>query len=199
MTIKNRGGIFGRNPTFNEIGGTLTTAAQPNITSLGTQSSNLAFASGNGIDFSATAGTGTSELLSDYEEGSFSPVVSDAASAGNTATGTFNGYYTKVGDLVTCVISLVNIDTTGMTAGNDLHVQGLPFAAASLNGVNRFQGALGAGGGVTFTGTLTIEISDANSYAKILETASGSTDHLIVSEVNSGTADIYTSITYKAA
>ena len=69
MTIKNRGGIFGRNPTFNEIGGTLTTAAQPNITSLGTQTSNLAFSSGNGIDFSATAGTGTSELFSDYEQG----------------------------------------------------------------------------------------------------------------------------------
>lgn len=159
---------------------------------------NLAFASGNGIDFSATSGTGTSKLLDDYEEGAFTPVVSDAASGGNTATGTFNGYYTKIGDLVTCVISLVNIDTTGMTAGNDLHIQGLPFVAAPLNGVNRFQGALGAGGGVTFTGTLTSEISEPASYAKILETASGSNDYLIVSEVNSGTADIFTSITYKA-
>ena len=33
--------------------------------------------SGKGIDFSATAGTGTSELLADYEEGTFAAVISD--------------------------------------------------------------------------------------------------------------------------
>ena len=43
---------------------------------------NLAFASGKGIDFSATGGpdtgaTGTSELLDDYEEGSWSALIMD--------------------------------------------------------------------------------------------------------------------------
>ena len=32
--------------------------------------------SGKGIDFSATPGTGTSELLTDYEEGDWTPAVS---------------------------------------------------------------------------------------------------------------------------
>ena len=195
MTIKQQGGIFGRNPTFNNvtIDGTLSGLSNLSL------SGNIVLADGQGIDFSATSGIGTSELFDDYEEGSFTPVVSDAASAGNTATGTFNGYYTKVGDLVTCVISLVNIDTTGMTAGNDLYIQGLPFVSGSLDGVIRFQGALSTAGGVTFTGTLTVEIRDDQSFARIAETASGSNDYLIVSEVNSGASDIFTSITYKAA
>jgi len=34
---------------------------------------------GKGIDFSATAGTGTSELLDDYEEGTWSPTFVDNA------------------------------------------------------------------------------------------------------------------------
>ncbi len=49
---------------------------------------NIALASGHGIDFSATSDASgmTSELLDDYEEGSFTPVVSDASSGGNTAS-----------------------------------------------------------------------------------------------------------------
>ena len=42
--------------------------------------------SGNGIDFSATPGTGTSELLSDYEEGTWTPTSFDityAAASGS--------------------------------------------------------------------------------------------------------------------
>jgi len=37
--------------------------------------SNIAMDSGYGIDFSATPGTGTSELLDDYEEGIWTPSV----------------------------------------------------------------------------------------------------------------------------
>ena len=43
--------------------------------------------SGKGIDFSATSGTGTSELLADYEEGTFTPTISGSSSAG---TGTYS-------------------------------------------------------------------------------------------------------------
>ena len=41
---------------------------------------NLVVPSGKGIDFSATSGTGTSELFDDYEEGTWTPVPADAAS-----------------------------------------------------------------------------------------------------------------------
>ena len=36
---------------------------------------NIVMNSGYGIDFSATAGTGTSELFNDYEEGTWTPVL----------------------------------------------------------------------------------------------------------------------------
>ena len=132
MTIKQHGGIFGRNPTFNTIGGTLTTAAQPNITSLGTQTSNLAFASGNGIDFSATAGTGTSELLDDYEEGQWTPGYAPATNSFDAISYNIqNGSYTKVGRVVHCVCSLRTSSITVGTASGDIYLTGLPFTHSS--------------------------------------------------------------------
>lgn len=56
--------------------------------------------SGKGIDFSATPGTGTSELLADYEEGTWTTTVSDTSNFTGTPT-LSNGKYTKVGRLVT--------------------------------------------------------------------------------------------------
>lgn len=46
---------------------------------------------GKGIDFSATPGTGTSELLSDYEEGTWTPANGNMTVVGGitSATGTY--------------------------------------------------------------------------------------------------------------
>jgi hypothetical protein len=81
--------------------------------------------SGKGIDFSATPGTGTSELLSDYEEGTWTPT--DASGAGLSFTlGTCT--YTKIGRQVTA-----NFDITYPSTA-DVSTQlmgGLPFTAAS--------------------------------------------------------------------
>ena len=64
-------------------------------------SQNIVMSSGNGIDFSATSdgsGTTTSELLDDYEEGTWTPVIT---SDGYTLIGaSTSGYYTKIGNLV---------------------------------------------------------------------------------------------------
>jgi hypothetical protein len=53
---------------------------------------------GKGIDFSATSGTGTSELLNDYEEGTWTPSFSD--SGGGVPTQTSAGRYVKIGSVV---------------------------------------------------------------------------------------------------
>ena len=81
--------------------------------------------SGKGIDFSATPGTGTSELLSDYEEGTWTPTVSSLVGT-ITTVGAVSGRYIKVGSQVT-VFATVNITTRG-TADGGLVVAGLPFA-----------------------------------------------------------------------
>jgi hypothetical protein len=52
---------------------------------------------GKGIDFSATPGTGTSELLNDYEEGTWTVAWTNLTGTPTNLT----GYYTKIGRLVT--------------------------------------------------------------------------------------------------
>ena len=86
--------------------------------------------SGNGIDFSATAnstnsGSMSSELLDDYEEGSWVPSFS-----GNTL-GTAEGTYTKIGRQVLIQFNIATLNTS-MSAGN-ISVNGLPFQARNIN------------------------------------------------------------------
>ena len=93
---------------------------------------NLIVASGQGIDFSATPGTGTSELLDDYEEGTWTPVYAMTGTnfAAITMSAT-NAKYTKVGNLVhvEAYIKTDNLDVTGATGF--VKVTGLPFTTAS--------------------------------------------------------------------
>lgn len=95
-----------------------------------------------GIDFSANShGAGmTSELLNDYEEGTWTPT--DGSGAGLTFTGTSgNCFYTKVGNLVTCVFGLVYPTTADLSGAK---LAGLPFTSkATSNSVS--------GGFITYT------------------------------------------------
>jgi hypothetical protein len=83
---------------------------------------------GAGIDFSATAnssGTMTSELLSDYEEGTWTPVIEGTTTAGTVTYGNRNARYTKIGRLVT--LNAYVSWNSGNGTGN-LRMSGLPFA-----------------------------------------------------------------------
>jgi hypothetical protein len=82
--------------------------------------------SGKGIDFSATPGTGTSELLADYEEGTWTAELTTSGT-GPTTPVFVTGYYTKVGRQVTASCAFEGVNTTG--ASGNLRVAGLPFAA----------------------------------------------------------------------
>jgi hypothetical protein len=79
-----------------------------------------------GVVFGTTGGSVSSKTLDDYEEGTWTPVLADAATAGNTATMTADGRYTKIGRLITVECRMLDIDTTGMTAGNNIFIRGLP-------------------------------------------------------------------------
>jgi len=95
---------------------------------------------GGGIDFSATAGTGTSELFDDYEEGLWTPTVSSGTGT-ITTVGTVSGYYTKVGNAV-FVHGSFTITNNGTGAGY-LFVGGLPFMP--LGTTQSSYGIVGAG------------------------------------------------------
>ena len=141
MSIKQSGGVFGRNPTFNDvtIDGTLTFNGDIDINSdlkvdgnIGTTGNVIIGTSGKGIDFSATAGTGTSELLDDYEEGTWTISAYDDLTAGNASATTGTGYYTKIGNIVHLRFSgFNNISTAGMTGGNTFFMS-LPFSASGI-------------------------------------------------------------------
>jgi hypothetical protein len=79
-----------------------------------------------GVVFGTTGGSVSSKTLDDYETGTWTPVLADAATAGNTATMTADGRYTKIGRLITVECRMLDIDTTGMTAGNNIFIRGLP-------------------------------------------------------------------------
>jgi len=195
MTIKQQGGIFGRNPTYNDVtvdgsisvdtisektsgsgvtidgfqainGGAVASANSPKIElssanangyNYRLQSSNsgyftltqadgsvltgdgtvlrynpsgyfdvyqnLAMANGKGIDFSATSGTGTSELFDDYEEGTWTPTLN-----AYNGTPTVSGYYVKIGQMVyvECSIAL-----DGTSDASNYIIDGLPFSMLS--------------------------------------------------------------------
>ena len=86
----------------------------------------VALQSGNGIDFSATAGTGTSELFDDYEEGNWTAAL--GMTSGSVGYGSQLGKYVKVGNQVT-VNAWIAISSVSSPAGA-LSVA-LPFAIAS--------------------------------------------------------------------
>ena len=93
---------------------------------------NLVLANNSGIDFSATpdgSGNVTSELLDDYEEGTFTPIYEPADGAFTSITydpGT-SGKYTKIGDVCYVRIYLRTDAITVGTASGNIYVGGLPF------------------------------------------------------------------------
>ena len=124
--------------------------------------------SGKGIDFSATAsgsGTMTSELLADYEEGTFLPIVQGGTTAGVGVYSTQDARYTKVGRLVTAEIYIV---WTAHTGTGDLRIGGLPFTANAsyYSGVT-----IGLASNITLSASNTISaINQINStYINIIQ------------------------------
>ena len=88
--------------------------------------------SGKGIDFSATPGTGTSELLDDYEEGTWSPIYSaDTPPTTPFTMSNVSATYTKIGRLVTvrAYTRTDNVNTAGASGG--VRIANLPYSAAT--------------------------------------------------------------------
>ena len=106
--------------------------------------------SGKGIDFSATPGTGTSELLDDYEEGTWTP----NEGSGLTVVGAFtsSGTYTRVGRLVNVTGNVQGATTVACSAAGVI-CSNLPF---NTNG-KAFNGSVG--------------VSNANQSASVVVAA----------------------------
>lgn len=95
--------------------------------------------SGKGIDFSATgqAGGMTSELLADYEEGTWTPT--DASGAGLTFSNV-DAYYTKIGRMVYAYCRITYPTTAN---ANSAVIGGLPYNVQNTQGARQ--------GSITYT------------------------------------------------
>ena len=123
----------GDNPTALKVLVTADGSDTPAEVARFNSAGNLEFIDGKGIDFSATAGTGTSELFDDYEEGTWTPTYTTDGTDFDSVTydGVTSGNYTKIGNLVTLVARIrTDAITVGSASGN-LIVGGLPFTPSA--------------------------------------------------------------------
>ena len=152
-------------------------------------SGNLKLASGNGIDFSATGGPGsmTSELLDDYEEGTFTPTETSGA---NLTLTTAAGLYTKIGRMVHIQVR-VKYPSTSNT--NHARIGGFPFTP-SIYGSNISNGANASGFGY-YTGSFIpqLHMNQSQTYTNFYNFST------IVTNANFSARELRFGIVYSAA
>jgi hypothetical protein len=130
--------------------------------------------SGKGIDFSATADSGgsmTSELLADYEEGTWTPTAgSDGV---NFTEDVQTGFYTKIGRRV-FINGVLSTSSIGGNSGN-LKFKGFPFTPNTATGNYGHIVVVMAGGLAIADGTMfTIRIeNEAVAYGDHWDQADG--------------------------
>jgi hypothetical protein len=108
--------------TINNMSIGATTALSGRFTDVTATTGNVVIGtSGQGIDFSATPGTGTSELLADYEEGDWIPTVGGTWVTNPVA---LDGKYTKIGRMVYITCTFAGGAKAGATNG---WIDSLPF------------------------------------------------------------------------
>ena len=116
-----------------------TLAATISSSGINLANGNLTVAQGHGINFAAqtpsATGSTSSELLDHYEEGTWTPVVAGADTAGTPSFSSRTGFYTRIGRLVhiDCVLAF----TISGEAGT-MQLSGMPFQTAAES-VGTFQ------------------------------------------------------------
>jgi hypothetical protein len=140
--------------------------------------------SGKGIDFSADGNAAgmTSEVLDDYEEGTWTPTLVTGTATVQDAS------YTKIGNIVTATFTLSNFSNMSSTAV--VEIEGLPFAGKTARHVGSSMGRY-------------TDVSANNLYMAastklhVYGNSSGAWVQLKHSDLNNSASQIYCSITYQ--
>jgi len=134
--------------TSTGTGNTVLSAAPTLSGNVTLSTGNIIFANGQGIDFSATSGTGTSELFNDYEEGTFTVVWTNLTGTPTNTT----LYYTKAGRFVFFTYPAGAASITGIANSTRFS---LPFTPAQPSvGVFITDGVASPGTIMIWTGTV---------------------------------------------
>jgi hypothetical protein len=160
---------------------------------------NLVVASGHGIDFSAADHVSgkTSELLDDYEEGTWRPTMtSGSTNVTLEHQDTVQGVYTKIGRLVTLHME---VDISNLNGGTGIiNITGLPFTVSN----NLAPTGIEASGSVSYFAGWSNNVINVGIFAgsdtklqlqKLLAAATNPTD---VNGNDIGTGEFRATITY---
>lgn len=157
MTIKQLGGIFGRNPTFNDV----------------TIDGGIYFEDGQ-----------AGNLLDDYEEGSWTPTIFGSTSGTATLNVAANSY-TKVGNIVRVDCLLTSVNVTGLSGS--VRLGGFPFSVigyapitATYSNLFSFDETTTSVGGFTESGQTYCNLLKGSSKTSIQSTDATATNGSIM-------------------
>jgi len=172
----------------------------------------LDFANGYGIDFGATSNSGgsmSSELLDDYEEGTWTPILTDDGTSGNSASSYTHqlGWYTKVGNIVNLQCRISGANTTGFNTPHSAFIKNLPFAikgssnrlvigSLMLSNVNLDGDTMGIG----ILANVGAGSGSDNYHFRLFQTKDNAVwGDIEISQIPSGNHEIQVNFTYRAA
>jgi len=167
-------GLAGAAVSFNQ---SMSLDASGNLSTAG----NVVLASGKGIDFSATPGTGTSELLDDYEEGVWTPADNSGGGLSFTVTA---AAYTKIGRTVFASFDITYPVTSDT---NYAGLTGLPFVSKNSGTV-----------AIAVTNSSTLTYAQTGASDDVIITLYDNTGGLIQNNTLSGKVIRATAIYYSA-
>lgn len=158
-----------------------------------------------GIVFPDAGGSGFSvdtNTLSDFEQGSWLPLLSDGGSGAlHEEIGPYSrrGTYVRIGNTVTVWGTSENVEFGGsITAADTVYVMGFPFAAKSLNTPNELY--IGTGY-LSYAGSTPPipYILDDTSYVRFLLPTTAAATLLKFGDLTSLSTDLHYTITYRTS
>jgi hypothetical protein len=151
-----------------------------------------AFSINAGGDIQLTDASGA--LVGSFNPGeTFTVTVKDAVS-GNSVTPSQNCFYRESAGLVFFTIRLINIVTTGLTAGNQIHIVGLPITS---NSTPLTTVATVSFSSITTTaGNVVADIPNNSNYMILWDQTTTGRAALNVSAISSGSGDLFISGCY---
>tara|TARA_R100000388_G_C7232738_1_gene155759 strand:+ start:49 stop:1548 length:1500 start_codon:yes stop_codon:yes gene_type:complete len=146
--------------------------------------------------------TSTDNMLSDYEEGTFVPSQTFSSADPTAGARAGEGRYVKIGSLVTVMIKINNVLSSG--ASGDIRINNMPFTSKADAGDGQVSAFVGTASvnHVNYSGSTycTAELLDNTSIMRITENVDNSArDQLAVGNFSHNTSDIFASVTYQVA
>lgn len=163
---------IGGTPTFTSPTVAASTFTSPVFKKITVSSGPLTLTSGQ-IKFSSTPGipgTGTSNSLYDYEEGTWTPALTAGSGVGDLSVSytTQIGTYTKIGNFIVLHFVIVTSAFTHTTASGAIGVGGLPYSDAYPDGFGMkaaYARGRAAFKGTTVTGRHDAFTTDMNGFS----------------------------------